>query len=86
MPLLGVKRIVRKGNDIVFTENGGYIQHRTYGRCIDFIGREGVYFVRMKITGPDSRDPDPAGVARQGSYMNVTDSSVTLPYKARCFS
>ena len=31
-PILSVRRIVRKGNDIVFTEDGGYIQHRTSGR------------------------------------------------------
>ena len=66
-PILSVRRIARKGNDIVFTEDVGYIEHRTSGRRIVFTEREGVYFVRMRITGPDSSDQDPAGFARQGN-------------------
>ena len=48
-PILSVRCIIRKGNDIVFTEDGGYIQHRTSRRKIDLVEREGVYFIKMKI-------------------------------------
>ena len=50
-PILSVRRIIRIRNDIVFTEAGGYIQHRTSRRKIDFVDREGVYFIKMKILG-----------------------------------
>ena len=50
-PILNVRRIIRKGYDIVFTEDGEHIQHRTSRRKIDFVEREGVYFINMKILG-----------------------------------
>ena len=47
-PILNVRHIIRKGNDSVFTENGGYFQHRTSKRSIDVVEREIVSFIKMK--------------------------------------
>ena len=44
-PILSVRRIIRKDNDSVFTEDSGYIQHRSSRRKIDFVVREGVYSI-----------------------------------------
>ena len=44
-PIPSVRRIIRKGNDIDFTEDGGFIQHRTSRRKIDFVEQEGAYFI-----------------------------------------
>ena len=53
-PILSVRRIVKQGNVVVFQEQGGYILHKKSGRRINFIEREGVYFVKMKLpTNPD---------------------------------
>ena len=43
--------MIRKGNDIVFNEDSGYIQHRSARRKTDFVEREGVYFANMKMLG-----------------------------------
>ena len=51
-PILGVRRIVRRGNMVCFQDEGGFILGKKLGRKIDFVEREGVYFVRMKIKGP----------------------------------
>ena len=55
-PILSVRRIIRNGNDIVFTEDGGYIQHRPSRRRVDFVERECVYFIQMKMLGGVSPD------------------------------
>ena len=57
-PILSVRRMIRKGNDIVFTEEGRYIPHRTSRRRIDFVEGEGVYFIKMKILGGVSPPDD----------------------------
>ena len=75
-PILNVRRIVKQGNIVVFQEQGGYILHKKTGRQINFIEREGVYFVKMKLPGLNDDteamqvdtagdDGNPAGFARQ---------------------
>ena len=69
-----VRRIIRKGNAIVFIEDGGYIQHRTSRRKIDFVEREGVYFIKMKILGgvnPPVVGKEQKGVATKGVHAPV---------------
>ena len=58
-PILSVRRIVRRGNRVMFTDDGGYIEHKVTGRRIDFVEREGVYFVKMKILGLVEDMPTP---------------------------
>ena len=50
-PIPSVLRMIKKGNDIVFTEDGGYLKHRTSRRKIDSVEREDVYVTQMKILG-----------------------------------
>jgi hypothetical protein len=66
-PILSVRRIVKKGNDVVFNDGGGYILHRQSKRRIEFVEREGVYFIRMKITGAVNRGGNESGFARRGA-------------------
>ena len=48
-PILSVRRIVRRGNKVVFEDEGGYILEKATGKKMYFIEREGVYFIKMKI-------------------------------------
>ena len=49
MPILSVRKIVKKGNRVVFQDQGGYIVNKNTGRKINFVDKNGVYFVRMKL-------------------------------------
>ena len=66
-PILSARRIVKKGNDIVFNYGAGYILHRHSRRRIDFVEREGVYFIKMKILGGVRRESNESGFARLGN-------------------
>ena len=66
-PILSVRRTVKKGKAIVFNDGGGYILHRQSKRRIEFVEREGVYFIKMKITGAVSRGGNESGLARWGA-------------------
>ena len=46
-PILSVRKIVKRGSMVVFQNQGGYIVHNATGRKINFVERDGVYFVRM---------------------------------------
>ena len=48
-PILSVRRIVKRGNRVVFDDDGSYILEKATGRRIEFVERERVYFVRMKM-------------------------------------
>ena len=79
-PILSVRRIVKKGNDIVFNDGGGYILHRQSKRRIVFVEREGVHFIKMKIMGAVSRGGNESGVARREPRRLVAYLS-HVPYK-----
>ena len=49
MPILSVRKIVKRGNRVVFQDQGGYIVNKSTGRNINFVDNNGVYFVRMKL-------------------------------------
>ena len=53
-PILSVRRIIKKGNGVVFNDAGGFIEHTVTRRRIDFIEREGVYCIKMNIVGSPS--------------------------------
>ena len=70
-----VRKMVKRKNDVVFTEGGGWIYHRASRRKIHFFEHEGVYFLKLKVNDPglfmdvdppdDSMDVDPSlGFAR----------------------
>lgn len=52
MPILSVRRIVRKGSRVEFFVGGGVI-HLPDGQKIDFVERFGVYFVHLIVEPPD---------------------------------
>ena len=55
-PILSVRKIVKKGNMVVFQYQGGFIVHKTAGRKINFVDRDGVYVVRMKLPASMAKD------------------------------
>ena len=63
MPILSVRKMVRRRNDVKFTDEGGTITHRESGRQLRFFEHEGVYFLKLKIRGPDN-DMGQTGFAR----------------------
>ena len=52
MPILSVRRLVRKGCRAEFFDGGGII-HLPDGQNIDFVERFGVYFVHLIVEPPD---------------------------------
>ena len=65
-PILSVRRIIKKGNDVGFNDTGGFIRNRTTGRMISFVERKGVYFVNMKILGAVVDEPADQKFGRHG--------------------
>ena len=53
-PILSVRRIIKKGNRVIFNDGGGFIEHTVTRRRINFIEREGVYFIKMNINSSPS--------------------------------
>ena len=53
VPILSVRRIVRRGNLVKFRRGGGYIQNARTGRKLPFIERQGVYFIKVKVKNPN---------------------------------
>ena len=65
--VLSVRRIIRKGIDSVFTEDGGWIENRTSRRKIDSVERKGAYFIKMKILSGVNPPDDAVGKSRMMS-------------------
>jgi hypothetical protein len=68
MPILSVRKIVKKGNKVVFQDHGGYIVNNNTGRKINFVDRDGVYSVRMKLpeNPAQSIESNKSGFSRPG--------------------
>ena len=47
MPIISVQILTRKGNEVVFLKDRGYIRNLATGQVTNFIQREGVYFLKM---------------------------------------
>ena len=56
LPILSVRKMVKRGNDVRLVPDGGTITTRDTGRSIRFHEHEGVYFLKLRIAGPKS-DP-----------------------------
>ena len=52
MPILSVRKIVRKGNYVTFRDGGGYIKNVKSGKRLHFVERQGVYFIKVKVNDP----------------------------------
>ena len=61
-------KIDKRGNMVVFQNQVGYIVHKTTGRKINFVDRDGVYLVRMKLPGCMAKDVESneSGFSRPG--------------------
>ena len=67
VPILSVRRIVRRGNLVKFRRGGGYIQNARTGRKLPFVERQGVYFIKVKVKNPSPEDVAVESVfSRQG--------------------
>ena len=69
VPILSVRKMVKKGNDVKFQKGGGTITNRSTGRVLRFYEYDGVYFLKIENTDPNMFT-DPAhsqGFPRQGS-------------------
>ena len=69
VPILSVRRMVKLGNDVIFTESGGTITNRATGNVLHFIEAEGTYWIKLKIKKPDedAEMPDASDLTRRGA-------------------
>ena len=51
-PIISVRKIVRKGNKVVFQEKGGYILNETTRNKLNFTEKQGVYFIKLHVRPP----------------------------------
>ena len=58
-PIISVRKIVRKGNKVVFKKKGGYILNEKSGKRLDFIEMNGVYFIKILVHPPAEDFPRP---------------------------
>ena len=65
LPILSVRKMVRRNNDVRFSGKGGTIRNKNTGRVLKFYEHEGVYFLKLKVNGPDA-DLGQAGFTRPG--------------------
>ena len=65
LPILSVRKMVKRGNDVRFVPDGSTITHRDASRLIKFHGHEGVYFPKLTVAGPNA-DSGQLDVQRPG--------------------
>ena len=62
--------MVKRNNDVRFRRGGGSIRNRSTGHQVNFYEHEGVYFLKLKVSAPDSIngliDEKPVDFHRQG--------------------
>ena len=54
LPIRSVREMVKRGNNVRLVPDGGAINHRDTGRSIKFRKHEGVYFLKLKVAGPNA--------------------------------
>ena len=52
LPILSVRKIARRGNDVGFREKDGWIENRKTKKIMKFYSHEGGYFIKLKVTDP----------------------------------
>ena len=52
MPILSVRKMVKRGNDIDFRKGGGFIRNRNNGKTVRFHEYEGVYYLKLRVENP----------------------------------
>ena len=53
MPILSVRKIIKKRNLVQFEEDGGYIKNRDTGHQTKFYECDGAYFLKLRIDDPE---------------------------------
>jgi hypothetical protein len=53
LPILSIRKMCRKGNDVKFREFGGTIKNHSTGKILKFYVYQGVYFIKLKICDPN---------------------------------
>ena len=53
LPILSARKIVKNKNDVGFTQQGGTIQNQVAGQTTKFYEHDGVYFLKLTISGPN---------------------------------
>ena len=56
LPILSVRKMVQRNNDVRFKPGGGWIKNRTTGKTVPFYEHEGVYFLKLSVLNPDGLD------------------------------
>ena len=56
-PLLSVSKVCDRGNEVVFTKDGGKIVNCNTGQEIHFRREDGVYRLQLRVTKDDARFP-----------------------------
>ena len=51
LPILSVRKMVERGNDVRFVPDRGTTTHRDTGRLVKFHEHEGVCFLKLKVAG-----------------------------------
>jgi hypothetical protein len=72
LPILSVRKMVKKNHDVRFRRDGGSIKNRTTGREVLFYAHEGVYFLKLKISNPD--------LDALNLLLDFADPKETLPF------
>ena len=52
VPIISVRKMVKKGNDVQFGAGGGTITNRSTGRRLRLYEHDGVYFLKINVTDP----------------------------------
>ena len=70
LPILSVRKMVKRNNEVKFKKGGGFIRNRDSGRVLRFHEHEGVYFLKLKVIDPSTIDlihgGNEPGFGRQG--------------------
>ena len=64
-PIISVRYLVTRDCWVTFHKNGGFIAYPT-GKRINFIVKDGVFFVALNVLPPGSRKKQKPGFARPG--------------------
>ena len=56
LPILSVRKIVRRGNEVRFKKLGGIIRNHSTGEPQRFHEHQGVYFMKLKVNDPSLLD------------------------------
>jgi hypothetical protein len=54
LPILSVRKMVKKGNQVLFDEGGGFITNRATGARIRFFEYAGAYYLKLEVGDPDA--------------------------------